>query len=64
MAEADPLECGLCARLTPDTRRGAGVEHPVGHVVERGHRVLEVEALEHEPDLVGAQPGELDDRKR
>ena len=43
--------------------RSAGVEHPVGDVVDGGHRLLKVEALEHEPDLVGAQPGELDVRR-
>ena len=58
MTEADSLERGTgeCATLP---ERHAGVEHSVGDVVERGHRVLQVESLEDEADLVGPQSGEL-----
>ena len=39
--------------------RRPGVEHPVGDVVQGTHRLLEVEALEHEAHPVGAQAGQL-----
>jgi hypothetical protein len=42
----------------------AGVEHSEGDVVDGGHRLLEVEGLEHEADLVGAQTGEFGVRDR
>ena len=56
--EPDPLERGAGRRAALAQRR-AGVEHPVGDVVDGAHRLLEVEGLEHEPDPVRPQPGEL-----
>ena len=58
MAEADTFERGPC-RLAPLAPADPRVEQPVGDVVDGGHRVLEVERLEHEPDLVRPQPGQL-----
>ena len=58
VAEADALERGP-RRVPPLAAADPRVEQPGGDVVDRGQRVLEVEGLEHEPDLVGAQPGEL-----
>ena len=58
MPEPDALERER-RRLASLPRRGAGVEHPAGDVLDRRHRVLKVKALEHEPDLVRPQPGEL-----
>jgi hypothetical protein len=46
--------------LTALAQWRARVQHPVGYVVERGHRLLQVKALEHEPDLVRPPAGEVD----
>ena len=40
-------------------RAGARVEHAGGDVVDRGHRVLEVEGLKHEADPMRTQSGQL-----
>ncbi len=58
VAEPDSLERGP-RRLPALARARAGVEHAGGDVVDRGHRLLEVEGLEHEADPVGAQAGQL-----
>ena len=49
----------VAGELAARPERHARVEHPGGDVVDRGHRLLQVEGLEDEADLVGAQAGEL-----
>src|SRR6185312_1734044 len=56
VAEPDALKRGA-RRLAPVAAPRAGVEHARGDVVDRGHPLLEVKALEHESDLVSAQTG-------
>ena len=58
LPEPHPLERGPGGVATL-VRGRARVQHPVGDVVERGHRILEMEALEHEPDLMRAEAREL-----
>ncbi len=61
--EPDTLERGPCG-LPAIARRRARVQHAGRDVLDRVHRVLEMKALEHEPDLVRAQPRQLDVRQR
>jgi hypothetical protein len=56
--EPDALEHGPRAR-PPVGDRQAGVQQPGGDVLERRHRLEQKELLEHEPDVPGAQPGQL-----
>ena len=58
MREADPLERLRRARA-PLGGRDAGIEQPVGDVLERGGVLGEEELLEHEPDAARAQPRQL-----
>ena len=58
MTEADALE-RRSRRDSPLLPADPGVEQPGGDVVDRGQRVLEVEGLKYEADLVRAQPGQL-----
>jgi hypothetical protein len=58
VAEPDPLH-GDGGSITASAGRDAGVEHSGGDVLERRHRILEMEALEHEPELVRTQAREL-----
>ena len=58
VTEADALQRGAGERAALPERH-AGVEHPGGDVVDRGHRLLEVEGLEDKADLVGSQSREL-----
>src|SRR5262249_44804715 len=46
-------------RLPALAQRHPGVEHAVGDVVDRRHRLLQVKRLEDESDPVGTQPREL-----
>ena len=55
VAEADAFERDP-GGLPPLAQRHPGVKHAVGDVVDRGHRLLQVKCLEHEPDPVRAQP--------
>jgi hypothetical protein len=58
VAEPDALE--RCpGRLAALPQRGSHVQHAGRDVVDRGHRLLQVERLEDEPDLVGAEAGKL-----
>ncbi|MBD0739042.1 hypothetical protein BGM09_06335 [Streptomyces sp. CBMA29] len=56
VGEPDAVEDGPCA-LAPLGAGDARIEQPVGHVVERGDAVGQVELLEHEPDPVRAHGG-------
>ena len=58
MPEPHPLERGGCD-LAALPQPKAGVEHPERDVVHGPHRLLQVEGLEHEPDVVCTQPGQL-----
>ena len=56
--EADPVE-GLAGERVPPRRRHSGVDEPEPDVLRRVEAVDEVEALEHEPDVMAAQPAQL-----
>jgi hypothetical protein len=58
VTEADSLERSAGGR-PPLVERQPGVQEPVGGVVENGHTVQQEELLEHEPDVAGAQRGQL-----